>query len=47
MNAKFLAMSIDACTCSAAPRRRKSQRHGFALPVSIGLVTLALAVFGL
>ena len=47
MNAKFLAMSIDACTCSAAPRRRKSQRHGLALPVAVLLAAVALAVFGL
>ena len=47
MSNRFLLMSIDACTCSAAPRRRKSQRHGYALPVAVGLAAVALAVFGL
>ena len=44
MNARFLAMSIDACTRSAAPRR--TRRQDSAWPVVI-CVIVVLAAFGM
>lgn len=46
LDARLLAIGIDATTRTAGHKRRK-QRHGSALTVAIAIAALAAAYFGL